>query len=122
MIRSIRFLGAAFGALIGLTTATYGNGLFTGVQYYGAFLAAWVIAWIVIGFGIFPYLTSVPAGWLLRQVQMLSTAEFVTAVGGNVLGLVTPPALGEPRAHACPFGSDRLRNGRAALMPQHLPS
>jgi uncharacterized protein YacL len=96
VIRSIRFLGAAFGALIGLTLATYGSGLFAGVQYYGAFLAAWVIAWLVIGFGIFPYLTIVPSGWLLRQVQMLSTAEFVTAVGGLLLGLLMGLLLGLP--------------------------
>jgi uncharacterized protein YacL len=96
VIRSIRFLGAALGALVGLTMATYGGGLFTGVQYAGAFLAAWVTAWLVIGFGIFPYLTSVPAGWLLRQVQLLSTAEFVTAVGGLLLGLLMGLLLGLP--------------------------
>jgi hypothetical protein len=79
VIRTIRFLGAAFGILIGLTLASLNGGLFADMQYGGAFLAAWVIAWIVIGFAVFPYLTIVPAGWLLRQVQQLSTAEFVTA-------------------------------------------
>ena len=51
MIRTIRFMGAALGVLIGLSTATVGGGLFTGLQFSGAFLAAWVVAWLVIGFG-----------------------------------------------------------------------
>ena len=50
--------------------------------YYGFFLAAWVVAWIVVGFAILPYLTIVPAEWLIRSAQALSTAEFVTAVVG----------------------------------------
>ena len=96
MIRTIRFLGAAFGVLIGLTLASLGGGLFAEMQYGGAFLAAWVIAWLVIGFAVFPYLTIVPAGWLLKQVQQLSTAEFVTAVVGLLIGLLMGLLLGLP--------------------------
>ena len=96
MIRTIRFLGAAFGVLVGITLASLGGGLFTDMQYAGAFLAAWVIAWLVIGFAVFPYLTIVPAGWLLRQVQQLSTAEFVTAVIGLLIGLLMGLLLGLP--------------------------
>jgi uncharacterized protein YacL len=96
VIRSIRLLGAAFGVLMGLTLASMNDGLFTGVQYGGAFLAAWAIAWLVIGFGVLPYLTIVPAGWLLRQVQQLSTAEFVTAVLGLLIGLLMGLLLGLP--------------------------
>ena len=48
----------------------------------GAFLAAWVVAWIVVGFAILPYLTVVPAIWIVRRVEDLSTAEFVAAVLG----------------------------------------
>jgi uncharacterized protein YacL len=82
--------------LIGLSTATVGGGLFTGLQFSGAFLAAWVVAWLVIGFGVLPYLTVVPAGWLIREVQQLSTAEFVTAVGGLLIGLLMGLLLGLP--------------------------
>jgi uncharacterized protein YacL len=96
VIRTIRFMGAALGVLIGLSTATVGGGLFTGLQFSGAFLAAWVVAWLVIGFGVLPYLTVVPAGWLIREVQQLSTAEFVTAVGGLLIGLLMGLLLGLP--------------------------
>ena len=96
MIRSIRFLGAALGVLVGLTLASIEGGLFTGMQYSGAVLAAWTIAWLVAGFGVLPYLTVVPAGWLLRQGQQLSTAEFVTAVLGLLIGLLMGLLLGLP--------------------------
>ncbi len=89
-------MGAALGVLIGLSTATVGGGLFSGLQFSGAFLAAWVVAWLVIGFGVLPYLTVVPAGWLIREVQQLSTAEFVTAVGGLLIGLLMGLLLGLP--------------------------
>jgi len=64
----------------------------------GSLLAAWVVAWIVVGFAILPYLTVVPAGWLIRQIQQLSTAEFVTAVVGLLLGLLMGLLLGLPLA------------------------
>jgi len=96
VIRSIRLLGAALGVLVGLATASINGGLFVGEQYGGAFLAAWAIAWLVIGFGVLPYLTVVPAGWLLSQVQLLSTAEFVTAVIGLLIGLLMGLLLGLP--------------------------
>ena len=44
MIRTIRVLGAALGAFIGLGLAATGTGLFTGAQYSGFILAAWTIA------------------------------------------------------------------------------
>lgn len=68
--------------------------MFQGVAYAGALLAAWVVAWIVVGFAILPYLTIVPATWLIARVQDLSTAEFVTAVIGLVLGLLMGLLLG----------------------------
>ena len=66
------------------------------MQYSGAVLAAWTIAWLVAGFGVLPYLTVVPAGWVLRQGQQLSTAEFVTAVLGLLIGLLMGLLLGLP--------------------------
>src|SRR5690348_12843652 len=61
-------------------------------------LVAWVIAWIIVGFAILPYLTIVPAGWLIRQAEQLSTAEYVTAVAGLLLGLLMGLLLGLPLA------------------------
>jgi uncharacterized protein YacL len=84
------------GVVVGLTLATLNNGLFKDMQYSGAVLAAWTIAWLVAGFGVLPYLTVVPAGWLLRQGQQLSTAEFVTAVLGLLIGLLMGLLLGLP--------------------------
>ena len=87
MIRYIRVLGAALGGFTGLALATAGEGLFSTTDYAGALLAAWVVAWIVLGFAILPYITVVPATWLIHRVEELSTAEFVTAVIGLLLGL-----------------------------------
>ena len=52
----------------------------------------------MVGFAILPYLTVVPAGRLVRGVQELSTAEFVTAVVGLLLGLLMGLLLGLPLA------------------------
>ena len=97
MIRNIRLLGAALGGLVGLTVAASAR-LFEDMQMGGPLLVAWVLAWIVVGFAILPYLTVVPAGWLIRQAQELSTAEFVTAVVGLLLGLLMGLLLGLPLA------------------------
>jgi len=97
VIRTIRVLGAALGGIIGLALATApGPGLFSTGPYGGAYLAAWVVAWVVVGFGILPYLTVVPAIRLIRWVQELSTAEFVTAVVGLLIGLLMGLLLGLP--------------------------
>jgi len=96
VIRVIRLLGAALGAFIGLGLAT-ASGLFheTGTSY-GLLLAGWTVAWLIVGFAILPYLTIVPATWIVRSVQALSTAEFVTAVGGLIIGLLMGLLLGAP--------------------------
>ena len=62
MIRNIRLLGGALGGLVGL-------GLAANAQLFeqttgGWLLAAWVVAWVVVGFAILPYLTVVPAVWV----------------------------------------------------------
>jgi uncharacterized protein YacL len=96
VIRIIRLLGAALGAFIGLGLAT-ASGQFqeTGTSY-GLILAGWTVAWLIVGFAILPYLTIVPATWIVRSVQALSTAEFVTAVGGLLIGLLMGLLLGAP--------------------------
>ena len=49
-----------------------------------------------MGFGVLPYLTVVPATWLIQRVEELSTAEFVTAMLGFLLGLLMGLLLGFP--------------------------
>ncbi len=106
MIRYIRVLGALLGGSIGLVLVTSGGGLFRASDAAGALVALWVIAWIVVGFGLLPYLTIVPATWLIRRVEELSTAEFVTAVVGLLIGLLMGLLLGLPLAGLPePFGT-----------------
>ena len=96
MIRYIRLLGGALGGLVGLAIASANDGIFVGSDYAGALLAVWVVAWIVVGFAVLPYLTVVPTTWLIARVEELSTAEFVTAVIGFLLGLLMGLLLGFP--------------------------
>jgi uncharacterized protein YacL len=96
LIRNIRLLGAAIGGIVGLALATGLPRLFADGNFSGVLLAGWVLAWLVVGFAILPYLTVVPAGWLVRQVQAISTAEFVTAVVGLLIGLLMGVLLGLP--------------------------
>lgn len=102
VIRTIRVLGAALGALVGLGLAAQGAAVTGDVPYAGAIVAAWTVAWMVVGFAVLPYLTIVPASWLVRQVQDLSTAEFVTAIIGLLVGLVAGLLLGLPFANVGP--------------------
>ena len=100
VIRTIRIVGAVLGAFMGLATgavgADGGSRLFAGSPNEGALVAAWTVSWIVLGFAVLPYLTVVPAIWLLKRVQELSTAEFVTAVAGLLIGLLAGLLLGFP--------------------------
>jgi uncharacterized protein YacL len=95
VIRNIRLLGAALGGLVGLALAATAR-LFEQSEASGWLLGAWIVAWIVVGFSLLPYLTIVPAVWLVRQIQALSTAEFVTAVAGLLIGLLMGLLLGLP--------------------------
>jgi uncharacterized protein YacL len=95
VIRNIRLLGAALGGLVGLALAASAQ-LFAQAEAGGWLLVAWVIAWVVVGFATLPYLTVVPAVWLVRKIQELSTAEFVTAVAGLLIGLLMGLLLGLP--------------------------
>ena len=98
MIRSIRVLGAALGGLVGIVIVTSDASRFSDVPGAGAIIVAWLIAWSVLGFSVLPYLTVVPALRVVRGVQALSTAEFVTAVIGLLLGLLMGLLLGSPLA------------------------
>ena len=69
MIRTIRVLGAALGALIGLVLVAGSSADLQASTYGGFIVAAWTIAWTVVGFGVLPYLTIVPAQWIIAHVQ-----------------------------------------------------
>ena len=96
MIRTIRFLGAALGGLIGITLVIAQLAVFRPAPGSALLVVGWVVAWIVLGFTLLPYLTVIPALAALRSVQQLSTAEFVTAIIGLFLGLLLGLLLGLP--------------------------
>jgi uncharacterized protein YacL len=106
VIRIIRFLGAAIGALVGLAFVLTGQGQFSSSASPGLIIVIWVIAWVSVGFLLLPYLTVVPASRLIHQVQAMSTAEFVASVVGLILGLLMALLLGLPlSALPEPFGT-----------------
>jgi len=96
VIRTIHFLGAALGGLIGITLVVAQLAVFQPVPGSSILVVAWVVAWIVLGFTLLPYLTVIPAMRALRAVQQLSTAEFVTAIIGLFLGLLLGLLAGLP--------------------------
>jgi uncharacterized protein YacL len=96
VIRTIHFLGAALGGLVGISLVIAQLAVFQPVPGSVLLIVAWVVAWIVLGFTLLPYLTIIPALAALRAVQQLSTAEFVTAIIGLFLGLLLGLLLGLP--------------------------
>jgi uncharacterized protein YacL len=106
VIRSIRYLGAALGGLTGIAFVIAQLAVFQPVPGSAVLVVAWVIAWIVLGFTLLPYLTVIPAMVALRAVQQLSTAEFVTAIIGLFLGLLLGLLLGLPLSNLpAPIGT-----------------
>jgi len=95
-LAALLLLGGALGGLIGITLVITNQGPFMEPPAAGALVVVWVVAWIVAGFTVLPYLTVVPASRLLRAVQELSTAEFVAAVIGGLIGLLMGLLLGSP--------------------------
>jgi uncharacterized protein YacL len=111
VIRIIRLLGAAVGALIGLASVLTEDAAFQKTGSPGLLVPVWVAAWIAVGFLLLPYLTVVPAGRLIRGVQAMSTAEFVAAIAGLLIGLLIALLLGlplsdlpDPYSHYLPIG------------------
>jgi Integral membrane protein (PIN domain superfamily) len=96
VIRYIRFLGAALGGLTGIVSVIAQLAVFQPVPGSAVLVVAWVVAWIVLGFTLLPYLTVIPALAAIRAVTQLSTAEFVTAIIGLFLGLLLGLLLGLP--------------------------
>jgi uncharacterized protein YacL len=111
VILYIRLLGAALGGLLGVVLAISpwppaNRGVFDDAPNAPLLIGIWVVAWVVFGYSLLPYLTVVPAMWLFRNVQELSVAEFVTAVVGLLLGLTMGVLIGLPLSNlAEPWGT-----------------
>jgi uncharacterized protein YacL len=106
VIRIIRLLGAALGALVGMGFVLAEQPSFDRTGSPALLIPIWILAWVSVGFLLLPYLTVVPAGRLIRAVQAMSTAEFVAAVSGLLIGLLIALLLGLPLAVLPPpFGS-----------------
>jgi uncharacterized protein YacL len=99
MLRFIRLLGGALGVILALNIVGFdaaSNPELAPSIDGRLLLLAWVAAWGVVGFVIAPYLTIVPARWLLRAVTDMSTDEFVAAIVGLLIGLLMGFLLGLP--------------------------
>lgn len=99
MLRFVRLTGGALGVILALSFASFaapGGGFFAPTLEGRIVLAAWVCAWLVLGYAILPYITVQPAARLARAVTDLSTGEFVAAVLGLILGLLIGLLLGLP--------------------------
>lgn len=105
MIRIIRLLGLALGALIGLGFVLAQQSPFQRTASPELVTVIWVVAWSSVGFLLLPYLTVVPAARLVWAVREMSTADFVAAVIGLLVGLLIALLLGLPlSALPDPFG------------------
>jgi len=97
----VRLFGGALGALIAVVLAG-GTGVppldlsSLGVV---VLLILWVAAWVVIGFSILPYITVLPARWLIGRVMTITAGEFVSAAAGLIVGLVIGALIGLPMAN-----------------------
>jgi uncharacterized protein YacL len=98
VIRIIRLLGASVGALIGLGFILAQGSPFEKTGSPGVVMVIWIVAWISVGALLLPYLTVVPAMKVVHVVREMSTAEFISAVAGLVVGLLIALLLGLPLA------------------------
>jgi uncharacterized protein YacL len=106
VIRLIRILGAALGALIGLGFVLSQAPLFDKTGAASLLILVWIAAWVLVGYVLLPYLTVVPADKLLHAVRAMSTADFLATIAGLVVGLLIAVLLGLPLAALPqPYGS-----------------
>ena len=98
MLWFIRLLGGALGVILAIALVNFegGTAAMESTTEGRLLLAAWIVAWGVVGFSIAPYLTIVPARWILRAVTDMSTEEFVAAIVGLLVGLLMGFLLGLP--------------------------
>jgi uncharacterized protein YacL len=106
VIRLIRLLGAALGALIGLGFVLSQSPLFDKTGAAALLILIWIAAWTLVGYILLPYMTIVPANRLIRAVRDMDTADFVALIAGLVVGLLIALLLGLPlQALPEPYGS-----------------
>jgi uncharacterized protein YacL len=96
MLRIVRLLGGGLGVILAIALAGFSETLSDDSTEGLVLLLGWIAAWGVVGFSIMPYITIVPARWLMRAVTDMSTDEFVAAVVGLILGLLMGFLLGLP--------------------------
>ena len=96
MLRVVRLLGGGLGVILAISLAGLSDTLAGGSSAGQVLLLAWIAAWGVVGYSIMPYITIVPARWLMRAVTDMSTDEFVADVVGLILGLLMGFLLGLP--------------------------
>ena len=99
MMRFIRVLGGALGAILAISLAAASPSFFDPSVAGRLILGAWIVAWAVVGYSILPHITAAPAMRLMRGVSDLSTGEFVAAIGGMLVGLLMGVLLGLPLAN-----------------------
>ncbi len=97
----VRIFGGALGAAIAVTLAGGAHipPLDTSTVGNAVLLLAWIAAWVVIGFSILPYVTVMPARWLIGHVLSLTAGEFVSAAVGLIVGLLIGALIGLPMAN-----------------------
>jgi uncharacterized protein YacL len=97
----VRLFGGALGAAIAVTLA--GGAHIPPLDMSGigsaVLLLAWIAAWVVIGYSILPYVTVMPARWLIGRVLTLTAGEFVSAAAGLIVGLLIGALIGLPMAN-----------------------
>ena len=97
----VRLFGGALGAAIAVTLAGGAHIPPLDMSSIGSavLLLAWIAAWVVIGYSILPYITVMPARWLIGRVLTLTAGEFVSAVAGLIVGLLIGALIGLPMAN-----------------------
>ncbi len=94
----VRLFGGGLGAAIAVTLAGGAHIPPLDLSSIGAavLVIAWIGAWVVIGYSILPYVTVLPARWLIGRVMTLSAGEFLSAVAGLIVGLIIGALIGLP--------------------------
>ena len=97
----VRLFGGALGALIAIVLAGGTDIPPLDLSSVGGavLVVLWVAAWVVIGFSILPYVTVLPARWLIGRVMTLTAGEFISAAAGLIVGLVIGALIGLPMAN-----------------------
>ncbi|MEP7360974.1 MAG: PIN domain-containing protein [Chloroflexota bacterium] len=97
----VRLFGGALGGAIAVTLAGGSHIPPLDMSSIGSavLLLAWIAAWVVIGYSILPYVTVLPARWLIGRVLTLTAGEFASAVGGLIIGLLIGALIGLPMAN-----------------------